>query len=96
MLADEPGDKFLRYAIALEQKRAGDTEPAIADLEALLRDDPKHIPSYYQLAVLYAEMSRLDEAREACKAGALQCLVTGDTKARQELLALFATLNEED
>lgn len=96
MLADEPGDKFLRYAIALELKRAGDTAQAIADLEALLQDDPKHIPSYYQLAVLHAEMSRLEEAREACKAGSLQCLVTGDTKARQELLALLSNLNEEE
>ena len=45
LLADEPGDAFLRYAIALELKRVGNMEEAVADLEALLRDHPAHVPS---------------------------------------------------
>ncbi|HMN06860.1 MAG TPA: hypothetical protein PKD45_14155, partial [Flavobacteriales bacterium] len=32
MLQEEPGDKFLRYAIALEHKRDGNMEMAIAGL----------------------------------------------------------------
>ena len=94
MLVDEPGDAFLRYAIALEVKRAGHFAEAIADLEALLKDQPDHIASYYQLAVMLADLGRVQEAIEACEAGALHCVVSGDRKARAELLALKETLEE--
>jgi hypothetical protein len=88
MLADEPGDLFLRYAIALEHKRMGAMEEAVHDLEGILRDEPRHVASYYQLAVMLADLDRPQEAIEVCDAGSLQCIVTGDRKARVELLAL--------
>lgn len=87
-LAEEPGDAFLRYAIALELKVQGRFEEAVADLEALLRERPDHVPSYHQLALLLAELGRADEAIAACEAGMLQCTVSGDRKARAELQAL--------
>lgn len=92
MLAEEPGDHFLRYAIALELKRAGDMEAAIKDLEALLHDEPKHIPSYYQLALMLADLGRTDDAIHTCEVGMLQCIVTGDRKARAELQELMHSL----
>ena len=96
MLAEEPGDAFLRYAIALEYKRLGDFDTAIAALEALLTDDPAHVPSYYQLALMLGELGRVPDAVRTCDAGALQCLVTGDRKARMELLELRRTLLDEE
>lgn len=95
MLAEEPGDHFLRYAIALELKRNGEMEEAIGMLEDLLREQPKHIASYYQLASMLADLDRIDEAAEVCEAGSMQCLVTGDVKARSELLALKAALEDQ-
>lgn len=96
LLAEEPGDLFLRYAIALELKRNGEFAQAIADLESVLRDEPKHIASYYQLATFLNDEGKRTEAIEACEAGALQCLVTGDRKARSELLALKEVLEDEE
>ncbi len=92
MLAEEPGDHFLRYAIALELKRAGDMEAAIRDLKALLHDEPKHVPSYYQLALMLADLGRTNDAIHTCEAGMLQCIVTGDRKARTELQELMHSL----
>lgn len=94
LLAEEPGDKFLRYAIALEKKRAGDVQGAATDLEELLREDPAYIGGYYQLALLLAELGRVADASHTCDAGALQCLVAGDRKTRAELLALKEDLDE--
>jgi tetratricopeptide (TPR) repeat protein len=88
MLAEEPGDAFVRYAIALELKRAGDMAGAAKDLHALITEYPKYIACYYQLALILADLGRVNEAVDACDAGALQCLVTGDRKARAELLEL--------
>lgn len=96
MLAEDPRDAFLRYAVALELKRLGDMEQAIRDLEALLVDDPKHIPSYYQLALLLADTGRLADAVRTCEIGSLECIVTGDRKARVELIALMNALQEEE
>lgn len=94
LLAEEPGDAFLRYAIALELKRRGDMEQAVADLEALLRDRPDHVPSYYQLALMLADLGRADDAVRACDAGVLQSLVAGDARARAELRALKESILE--
>ena len=95
MLAEEPGDPFLRYAIALELRRRGETREAMEGLEALLREDPKQIACYYQLATLLAEAGRHAEAVHVCEAGAMQCLVTGDRKTRGELMALREALLDE-
>lgn len=96
MLEEEPGDRFLRYAIALERKREGDLEGAAVDLESLLREDPTYIACYYQVALILADLGRMQEAIEACRSGALQCLVSGDSKARSELQALMLGLEEAD
>ncbi len=95
-LAEEPGDAFLRYAIALELKRLGRMDEAIDQLEGLLGDRPEHVPSYYQLALLLAEAGRSSEAMSTCDAGALQALVAGDRKARAELIALKESIESED
>ena len=95
MLAEEPGDPFLRYAIALEKKRAGEMENAAADLERLLLEDPAYIACYYQLALILADLGRTGEAIHVCEAGSVQCLVAGDRKARAELTALKEGLEEE-
>jgi predicted Zn-dependent protease len=95
MLAEEPGDAFLRYAIALERKRSGQNADAITDLESLLTDQPGHVPSYYQLALLLIEQRRIPEAIHTCEAGSLQALVQGDRKARTELIALRDQLIED-
>ena len=95
MLAEEPADVFLRYALALEKARSGDRAGAIGDLEGLVRSDPKHIATYYQLAQLLAAAGRNADAGEACKAGMLQCLVQGERRTHRELQELLNTLQDE-
>ncbi len=88
MLAEEPNDAFIRYAIALELKRAGKMEEAVNDLWILLKADPKYTACYYQLAVILIDLGRAEDAMHVCEAGSLQCITTGDRKARAELLEL--------
>ena len=96
MLIEEPNDAFIRYAIALELKREGRMEEATNDLEALLKDDPKYIACYYQLSLILADLGRIPEAIHVCEAGSLQCITTGDRKARSELLELKKVLLGEE
>ena len=96
LLAEEPGDPFIRYAIALEHKRAGRMDTAASDLEALLKEDPKYIACYYQLALILVDLGRTAEAVHVCEAGSLQCITTGDRKARAELLELKNAISGEE
>ena len=95
MLAEEPGDPFLRYAIALELGRRGATRVALAGRAALRREHPKQRACYDPRATLLAEAGRHAEAVHVCEAGAMQCLVTGDRKTRGELMALREALLDE-
>lgn len=96
MLAEDPQDPFLRYAIALEHKRDGHMEVAIDELEALLRDDPSYIACYYQLALLQAELGRTEQAIQTCKQGMVRSQEAADLKARTELAQLQQALEGDD
>lgn len=95
MLAEEPGDVFLRYAIALEVHRNGDTQQAADMLEALVREHPAHLATYYQLASMLAELGNTKDAVACCEAGMLQCIVQGDMRTRSELRELRDGLLDE-
>lgn len=95
MLDEEPGDVFLRYAIALELRRAGRPDQAIDDLRGLLNDEPGHLASYHQLALMLSEVGRIRDAVHTCEAGMLQCLVAGDRKAHAEMAELLEQLRDE-
>ena len=95
MLAGEPGDVFLRYAIALELQRQGEPVEAIRMLEELVHEHPGHLATYYQLALMLASQGRTADATACCEAGMLQCMVQGDMRTRTELRALRDGLNDD-
>ena len=88
MLADDPGDPFLRYAIALEHKRAGNMQQAVDDLTVLLKEEPTYLACYYQLALLLTEIGHTAEALNVCELGAERCRIAADRKALAELMEL--------
>lgn len=49
-LQRDPGDSFVRHALAMEYLKLERIEEAQQVLEALLHDSPEYIGSYYQLA----------------------------------------------
>ncbi|MEM1062703.1 MAG: tetratricopeptide repeat protein, partial [Planctomycetota bacterium] len=55
MLRDDPGDPFLRYALAQEFVSEGNPEEALKAFDALLADEPEHVPSYFQKAKVLNE-----------------------------------------
>ena len=54
MLVDEPDDLFLRYALAMEYRKAGRVEESIAAFATLMDDDPPHVPAFFMAAQLLA------------------------------------------
>ena len=92
LLEEDPKDAFVRYAIALEMRHAGNMSEAALLLDELIKDDPMYTPGYYQLASVLIALGRNDEAVHVCDAGSMRCQMTGDLKARAELLELKAAI----
>src|SRR5262245_4387546 len=50
MLADDPNDTFLNYALAMEHVSAGQDQEAVGRLEHLIQIAADYVPAYFQAA----------------------------------------------
>lgn len=95
MLAQEPGDVFLRYAIAMEYFSVNDFEGALTRLKDILKTDPDYLAAYYQAGKCYEELKRFEDAKSVYQLGIELALKQQKTKTVNELReALF--LLEDD
>jgi predicted Zn-dependent protease len=85
MLAEEPGDAFLRYAIAVELAAAGRRTQAIAQVQQLLTDKPDYLGAYYQLGQWLEQENKTAEALHTYHLGAQLARQTGNRKTLGEL-----------
>ncbi len=82
---ENPDDPFPRYGLAMEYRRLGETEEALATFRALRRDFPDYLPQYLMHGQLLAAEGRVDEAREVFRAGIALAKQQGETHALSEL-----------
>ena len=61
-LQEEPGDSFLRYALALEFMSLNDSEQAYIQLEKLLNDEPYYLAAYYMAGKLAESSGKNSQA----------------------------------
>ena len=93
-LAEDPGDPFLRYGLAMQCLREGETAEGRERLKALIADHPEtQIASYQQLGQSYAEARMIDEARAVLVEGIKRALAAGDDHAAAEMRGLHESLN---
>lgn len=85
MLASDPNDAFLRYAIAKEYESAGDTAAAIEMLESLRSENPDYTGLYYHLGKLYEKNDQPDIAISIYNEGIRITKSVGDMHALSEL-----------
>jgi predicted Zn-dependent protease len=93
-LAEDPGDTFLRYGLAVQCLREGDVEEGRTRLRALIADHPDdQVPAYQQLGQSFAESGETDAAREALTAGIAIAQRRGDWHAAAEMEQIVDTLD---
>lgn len=85
MLSKEPQDSFLRYALALEYGKSGDTTKAISLIEALLVDDTNYLGAYYQLGKYYEQIGQPEQAIAAYQKGVVIAQQQNNKKTEREL-----------
>lgn len=92
MLAEEPGDRFLRYALAMELQRDGEYERSLQELRRLMAEDPPHVPAYFMAGQQLARLGRIEEARHVLREGIDEARRQGDSHAAGEMSAFLAEL----
>ena len=94
MLAEDPGDTFLRYSLAMELRSEGDNAQSLAHLAELMSEDPPCVPAFFMAAQQLADLDRVDEARKHLRDGIDQARQQGDSHAAAEMSDFLVALGE--
>ena len=92
MLADDPGDTFLRYSLAMELDKEGDHDASLAKFMELTRDNPPYVPAFFMAGQQLARLGRNDEARAILRDGIAAARTQGDAHAAGEMSEFLASL----
>ena len=91
-LRQTPGDNFLRHALALEYIKEGNDSKARDLFEAILRESPEYVGSYYHLAKLLERNGETQKAIEWYEKGMQAAKTVNDNHAYNELQAAYEDL----
>lgn len=91
-LEQTPDDNFVRHALALEYIKDGDDKKARALFEAVLRQSPDYIGSYYHLGKLLERNGERDKAVEWYEKGMQAAKAANEQHAYNELQAAYEDL----
>jgi tetratricopeptide (TPR) repeat protein len=84
---ENPNDAFARYLLALELNKLNCPEEAIAHFETLIREHAEYVPTYYQLAQVYENLGRTNEAIRVYHLGLKAARHAGDLHTASEIQA---------
>ncbi|MEX0824753.1 MAG: hypothetical protein WD119_01225 [Pirellulaceae bacterium] len=94
MLAEDPGDAFLRYSLAMELRSEGAHDKSLQLLESLTKDSPPYVPAFFMAAQQLVDLDRVAEARDYLRAGIDQAREQADSHAAAEMSEYLAMLGE--
>jgi len=92
ILAQNPGDAFARYGLAMAYSAEGKQEEALREYATTIEKSPDYVPAYQMSAQELIKAQRYDEARETLKAGLAACERTGNAHATSEMSAMLDDL----
>ncbi len=85
LVAQNPGDAFARYGLAMEYARTGALEQAVAEFRSLIETSPEYCYGYFHWGQTLEKLDRMEEAREVYGRGVEAANRKGDQHARSEL-----------
>jgi thioredoxin-like negative regulator of GroEL len=94
MLAEDPGDIFLRYSLAMELAKQGEHDESLRGLDALTKDAPPYVPAFFMAAQQLVDLERVNEARTYLRDGIEAARAQNDRHAAAEMSEYLAMLGE--
>lgn len=85
LLAAEPEDAFLHYALAQELAKRGRPLDAAAHYDRAIAIDPKECYAFFHKAKALELAKRRDDAVDCLRAGLARARAVGDRKAASEI-----------
>lgn len=95
MMASDPNDPFLPYAIAQEFAAAQKWEAASSRLEAIYAQFPDYLATYYQWGMALIHLDQLAKAMDVLQKGYTLANRLADRKAANEIAALIEEIEDE-
>jgi tetratricopeptide (TPR) repeat protein len=92
MVAQNPGDAFARYGLAMELMNTGQLENAVAEFRALLEHNPNYAAAYFHGGQVLEKLGEVEQARALYEKGVEVTGRTGDQHTRSELQAALDML----
>jgi hypothetical protein len=92
MLAEDPGDTFLRYSLAMEFDKEGNHEASLAKFAELTRDASPYVPAFFMAGQQLARLGLNNEAREIVQNGIEAARTQNDLHAMGEMIEFLASL----
>jgi hypothetical protein len=92
MLADEPGDQFLRYSLAMELDKESQHDQSVALLRALAADAQPYVPAFFMGGQQLTRLGRIEEARAILRDGIEEARRQGNAHAAGEMSEFLAGL----
>ena len=92
-LAQNPGDAFARYGLAMEYSNAGQTDQAMAEFNKLLELHPDYTNGYFMAAQALERAGRTAEAKSMLEKGVEAARRTGNKHAMSEMTGMLEELN---
>ena len=95
MLSAEPDDLFLRYALAMELRKADRLDESLVAFVALMAHDPPHVPAFFMAAQQLAGDGDCAQARQYLVEGIGHAETQGQLHAASEMTEMLATLPDD-
>ena len=93
MLADEPGDVFLNFSLAMEYAQSGRQEESVGQFARVADLDPDYIAAYPQWANILIGLERKEEARAVLNNGIAAATRLNDMHAVDQMTKTLEALS---
>ncbi len=94
MLADEPDDIFLNYALALELDKGGDHDSSLELFEKLTRANTPYVPAFFMAAQMLNRLGKVEEAKKFLTDGIPVAREQGNSHAAGEMSEFLEMIND--
>lgn len=92
MLAEDPNDPFLHYALAMEEKSVGDSAAALVRLTEIETRFPDLVAAYFQRGQILSAAGENEAAQDVLLRGIAVARRVGDLHAAGEMQGLLDLL----
>jgi predicted Zn-dependent protease len=96
ILAQQPGDAFARYGLAMAYSSEGDLTTAVHEFDRLLAEHPDYTAGYFMAAQTLVKAARGEEAKSRLREGIASATRTGNQHALSEMQQLLDELSDRE